>query len=103
MDNNKVESVIHTANIYNREKIDIIGVSEVFSSTSNEVIAKVCDYIMQINGSNLRISKLLPEEKFLSIYGKIDAIKYDKHLNKKSFIGKVFKWCFLKIFLFSFL
>ena len=91
MENIKSEIKLHTANIYNREKIDIVGVVEVLSSTETEVIAKVCDYMMQIYGSGLRVSKLDPEEKLLTICGKIDGIKYEKKINKKSFLGKVFK------------
>ena len=91
MENIKSEIKLHTANIYNREKIDIVGVVEVLSSTETEVIAMVCDYMMQIYGSGLRVSKLDPEEKLLTICGKIDGIKYEKKINKKSFLGKVFK------------
>lgn len=91
MENNKSEIKVHTVSIYNREKMDIVGVVEVISSTANEIIAKVCDYVMQIYGSNLRVSKLDPENSLLCICGKIDGIRYDKHINKKSFLKKVFK------------
>ena len=86
MENNKSEIKIHTANIYNREKMDIVGVVEVVSSTATEITTKVCDYVMQIYGSNLRVSKLDPENKLLCICGKIDGIKYDKRINQKSFL-----------------
>ena len=91
MENVKSEIKLHTANIYNREKIEIVGVVEILSSSENQVIAKVCDYITEIYGSGLKVSKLDPEEKLLTICGKIDGLKYEKKLNKKSFLGKVFK------------
>ena len=90
-DSIKSEIKLHTANIFNREKLEIIGVNQVISSTPTEVLINVCDYMMQVFGSNLTVTKLDPEQKFLSITGKIDGIKYDKKLTKKSFFGKVFK------------
>ena len=78
-------------NIYNREKIDLTGVKEVLSSTDKEVIVKVEDSIIFIQGRELRVVKLIPEDEFLSISGFVDALKYDKKINKKSFMTKVFK------------
>ena len=78
-------------NLYNREKLDITGVTEVLSSTEKEVVAKIQNVILNINGSELRVVKLVPEDFFLSVSGKIDGIKYETKLNKKSFMSKVFK------------
>ena len=78
-------------NIYNREKIDLTGVKEVLSSTDKQVIVKVEDSIIFIQGRELRVVKLIPEDEFLSISGFVDALKYDKKINKKSFMTKVFK------------
>lgn len=82
---------VHSVNIMGREKIDIVGAIEVLSSTDSQVISRVCDFVMVISGSDLRITKLLPEESFFSISGKIDGVKYENKISKKSFFGKVFK------------
>lgn len=81
----------HLVNIYNREKMDITGVTEVISSTEKEIFARLQNVVMTIQGSDLRVVKLIPEEEFLSVTGKIDALRYDTKINKKSFMSKVFK------------
>ena len=91
LNNNKNDFCNNTVSLYNREKMDISGAVEVLSSTENEVIAKVCDFMMIVIGNELRVSKFVPEEKFLSIVGKINGIKYENKVNKKSFLKKVFK------------
>lgn len=78
-------------NLYNREKLEVTGVTEVLSSTDKEIVTKIQNVIFIITGSELRVVKLLPEESFLSVSGKIDGLKYDAKLNKKSFMSKVFK------------
>ena len=90
-ENLKSEIKVHTASIYNREKLEIVGVNQVISSTPTEVLANVCDYMMQIFGNGLTVTKLDPDKKFMSVSGKIDGLKYDKKITKKSFFGKVFK------------
>ncbi len=81
----------HLVNIYNREKMDITGVTEVISSTEKEIFARLQNVVMTIQGSDLRVVKLIPEEELLSVTGKIDALRYDTKINKKSFMSKVFK------------
>lgn len=88
---NKVENKIHTANILNRERIEVTTVQEVISSTDKEVIAKLEDNYIYILGTGLVIIKLIPTECLLTVKGKIDGIKYVDKLSKKSFLGKVFK------------
>ena len=78
-------------NLYNREKLDITGVTEVVSSTEKEIITKVQNVVLVIFGSDLRVVKLVPEDTFLSVSGKIDGLKYETKFNKKSFMSKVFK------------
>lgn len=87
--NNNIK--IHTVNIYNREKIEVVGATEIISSTDKEIIAKLQDSYMFILGSGLTISKLVPEESFLVASGKILGIKYQDKITKKSFLSKVFK------------
>ena len=81
----------HIINLYNREKLDITGITEVLSSTEREIITKVQNVMLVIFGSDLRVVKLVPEDTFLTVTGKIDGLKYETKLNKKSFMSKVFK------------
>lgn len=81
----------HTVNIFNKEKIEIVGATEVLSSTEKEIIAKIQDFSIIISGVNLSISKLVPEEELLVATGNIFGLKYESKLSKKSFLKKVFK------------
>ena len=78
-------------NLYNREKLEVTGITEVLSSTEKEIITKIQNVILVIFGSDLRVVKLVPEDTFLSVIGKIDGLRYETKLNKKSFMSKVFK------------
>ena len=81
----------HFVNIINREKIEVQGASEVMSSTDKEIIAKLQDSFIFVTGTNLSISKLVPEEGLLVASGNISGLKYENRLTKKSFLKKVFK------------
>ena len=81
----------HSVSILNKEKIEIVGASEVMSSTDKEIIAKLQDAYIFVNGTNLSISKLVPEETLLVASGNISGLKYENRLTKKSFLKKVFK------------
>ena len=77
--------------IINRKIINIVGVDEVVSSTDKEVFVKIDKEIAQIVGEGLKIVKLVPEEKFLVVDGRINGIVYSFKRAKKSFLGKVLK------------
>ena len=77
--------------IFNREKIELIGGVEVVSSTEREVYAKLENSFLQIAGKDLRVVKLVPEERLLSVSGKVDGLNYSARQTKKSFLSKVFK------------
>lgn len=81
----------HSVNIFNKEKIEVVGAMEVLSSTDKEIIAKLQDFVIVISGINLSISKLVPEEQLLVATGNILGIKYESKLSKKTFLKKVFK------------
>lgn len=81
----------HSVNILNKEKIEIQGATEVMSSTDKEIIAKLQDFFVFVTGTNLTISKLVPEETLLVASGNITGLKYENRLTKKSFLKKVFK------------
>ena len=91
MENKDSSKLLHTASIINREKIEITGAVEVLSSTDTNIVARICDYVMEIYGSGLRVAKLVPENGELIVTGKINDVKYDSKINKKTFLGKVFK------------
>ena len=78
-------------NMYNREKLEITGVTEVISSTDKEIITKIQNVILVVFGNDLRVVKLVPEDMLLNVSGKIDGLKYETKINKKSFMSKVFK------------
>ena len=78
-------------NIFDRQKIEIVGVLEVVSSTEKEIYVKLADGFMQITGEGLTILKLLPEEQQLSISGQINGVNFSDKMTKKSLFGKVFK------------
>lgn len=77
--------------INNRNKIEVSGVVEVLSSTDKDVLARLEKDFIQISGSGLTITKLMPDEKLLTVTGQISGFEYISKLNKKSFFGKVFK------------
>jgi len=83
---------IGLVNIYNREKIEVVGAVKVVSSTASEIYLQIDDgSIMQILGENLNIIKLIPDEKLLTATGKINGVNYVNKMSKKSFLDKVFK------------
>lgn len=86
-DKNKIQYV----NILNRERIEISGVLEVLSSTDKEIYVQLDDVVGIVTGEKMTITKLVPEDKLLSVSGKIMGIIFQSKLQKKSFLKKVFK------------
>ena len=78
-------------NIFDRNRVEIVGAKEVVSSTEKEVYIKLSDGFMQILGLELVIVKLVPEEEFLLVSGQITGLNFVSKLTKKSLFGKVFK------------
>ena len=91
MNNNETNKIIEQVSLIGREKIEVKGVVEVLSSTDKDVLAKLEKEYIQISGSGLTITKLMPNEKLLEVIGQIVGFEYISKLNKKSFFGKVFK------------
>lgn len=81
----------HSLTIYEREKLEVTEAVEVISSTEKEIYVKLENDILQILGEGLKINKLIPESKMLSVSGKICGLNYISKLTKKSFFKKVFK------------
>ena len=78
-------------NIFDRRKIDVVGVKEILSSTDSEIYVKLSEGIMRIVGEGLVISKLVPEEMILIVDGKINGLNFISKMTKKSLFKKVFK------------
>lgn len=81
----------HSLTIFEREKIEVTQAVEIISSTEKEIYVRLEKDILQIVGDKLKINKLIPEEKMLSVSGRVDGLKYISKLTKKSLFKKVFK------------
>lgn len=81
----------HSVSISGRDKIEILGATEMLSSTDKEIIAKLQDSYIVVLGAGLVVSKLVPEETTLVATGNITGLRYENKLTKKSFLKKVFK------------
>lgn len=86
-----MEEIAHNLTIFEREKIELTQAVEIISSTEKEIFVRLEKDILQIVGEKLKINKLIPEEKVLSISGKINGLNYTSRLTKKSLLKKVFK------------
>ena len=82
---------VHNLTIYEREKLEVTNVQEILSSTDKEIFVRLSSEILHVQGEDMKINKLLPEEKFLCVNGRITGINYISKLVKKSFFKRVFK------------
>lgn len=78
-------------NIFERRKLEVIGVKEIVSSTDTEIYIKLSESLMQISGETLVIVKLVPEDMLLVVEGRIDGVNFISRMTKKSLFKKVFK------------
>lgn len=79
----------NTITLENRKRIMVTGITEVVSQIDKAVVAKTADSLLNISGSELRVTKLNLEEGVLVVDGKIDSFKYCEA--QKSFFKRVFK------------
>ena len=91
MEEIKSSAKTETIRLFAREKLEVVGVEEVVSSTEKEAIVKVENGLLVVQGSGITISKLVPEDRFLILSGKIKMISFEEKLTKKSLMSKVFK------------
>ena len=87
----KTETAAHMVTIDCRKRIMLTGILEVVSSIDKSVICKIQGMIVNITGSDLRVSKLNLEEGLLIIDGEIDGLKYQDATSGKSFLKRIFK------------
>ena len=83
-------TINHTFMLDNQTKAQISGVLEVISATEKGVLCKLSACMLQIMGENLRVEKLLPEEKLLTIVGNVYEVKYSSNA-KTGFFKKLFR------------
>ena len=83
--------ISQNVNIFNREKVEISGVLEVLSSSDKEIYLKLDGAVACVTGDKMTITKLLPEEKLLSVSGVIFGVVFKNKLQKKSLLKRVFK------------
>ncbi|MBQ9790708.1 MAG: YabP/YqfC family sporulation protein [Clostridia bacterium] len=81
----------HILTLDNNKKAIITGVVEVMSSTDKAVVARTDTVTFQISGGNLRVSKLVPEEKLCQVDGDICKLEYNKSNHGKNFFKRIFK------------
>ena len=81
----------HTITIENQAKAHLTGINEVITATEKGVYCKLASGNLQIGGENLRVEKLLPEEKLLIVVGTIIDIKYTNTTTKTGFFKKLFR------------
>lgn len=91
----KQEKVIndtpHMVTIDCRKRIMLTGIKEVVSSLDKAVVCKITGKILEIDGADLRVSKLSLEEGLLIIDGEINGLKYRDETATKSFFKRLFK------------
>ena len=81
----------HNLSVEGKKIAKITHVAEVVSVTEKSAYIKLVDGAMQICGANLKIEKLSPEEKFVTIVGEISKIEYLGQIGGKGFFKKIFK------------
>jgi sporulation protein YabP len=80
-----------SVSIENRAKTIVTGVAEVVSATEHGVLLRLIDGTLEIAGNGLRVEKLSPEEKLVSILGEVGGLKYDGSKETKNIFKRIFK------------
>lgn len=88
---NKENLQKHSLIVENKKIANITQVAEVVSVTEKSAYLKLVDGAMQICGTGLKIEKLSPEEKIVTIIGEITKIEYLGQAGGKGFFKKLFK------------
>lgn len=83
------KQISHNFMLENKVRAYITGVQEVLSATDKCVIIKLVDSLMTLQGDGLKIEKLSPEEKSLTVKGTVLLARYGGE--QKSFFKRLFK------------
>ena len=86
---NKINNQV--VELYDRQKLKIVGAVEVVNSSDADIMIKLENSYMFVNGEGMTIIKLDPENRLLEVKGKIHLISYQDKLQKKSLLKRVFK------------
>ena len=81
----------HILTLDNNKKAIMTGVVEVVSSSDRAVVARTDTVTFQLSGENLRVSKLVPEEKLCQVDGDIYKLEYNKSIRGKNLFKRIFK------------
>lgn len=81
----------HTLHMEHRNHAVITGVQDVSSFHENEIILKVDNGMMIMNGDGLHIGKLVIEDGRLDVHGHIDSIVYEGDRKKPDTFLKWFR------------
>lgn len=81
----------HSIIVENKTFAKITAVAEVISVTEKSAFVKLADGNLQIYGANIKIEKLSPEEKLLTLVGEFSKFEYTNLAGGKGFFKKIFK------------
>ena len=73
----------HALNMENREKAAVTGVSEVLAFDETQVTLLTDVGEMTVLGENLHVTRLMLEEGQLTVEGRIDALSYAEHTQRR--------------------
>lgn len=82
------ENLNSTLTLINRENLSLSGITEILSSSETEIIARLNQDKVNIQGNNLRITKLDVTTGIIETTGIVNSIKYNSN---KNIFKKVFK------------
>lgn len=82
------EQTNSTLTLTNRETLTLTGVTEILSSSETDIIAKLNQDKVNIQGNNLRITKLDVATGIIETTGTVNSIRYNSN---KNIFKKVFK------------
>jgi len=83
------ENNASTLTLVNRENLSLSGITEILSSSETEIIARLNQDKVNIQGNNLRITKLDVTTGIIETTGTVNSIRYNSN---KNIFKKVFKW-----------
>ena len=86
-----VKTTNHTLHMEHRNHAVLTGVLDVSSFHENEIILKVDNGLMIMNGDGLHIGKLLLEDGRLDVQGHIDSIVYESARKRTGTLPRWFR------------
>lgn len=84
-------AITHQLIAKDRKRLEVGGVIEICGFDETQAHLKISCGGMRVNGKNLRVTSLLPEENKAMIEGTIDSISYTNVRNSKALIRRLLK------------